>query len=232
MKRNHWLFRSAAILVIAIGLFVVFSGAAARAGGVVGDGTPSSCTETALTSALSGGGTVTFHCGGPATILVLNPKDITQSTVLDGGNVITLTGGLATRLLRVDPAASLALSNITLDSAFSNNGSGGAIWSGGSLTMTHVTVQNSKTALQSCGGALLVAGNTTIVDSTFTANVAGLGGGAICVRSQPDTQVEVSDSRFMNNQAVDTTTGYGGAIYVEYGSAIVHDSVFLFNSAH
>jgi hypothetical protein len=35
----------------------------ARAAGVVGDGTPGSCTTAALTAALSGGGLVTFDCG-------------------------------------------------------------------------------------------------------------------------------------------------------------------------
>jgi len=218
------------VLVMAVALFIAFATSTARAGGVVGDGTPGSCTETAFTNALSGGGTVTFNCGGPHTLLLLSVKNITQDTVIDGGGLITLTGGLATRLLQVDAAASLALSNITLDSAFSNNGSGGAIWSAGVLTLTHVTIQNSKTSL--CGGAMLVAGNTSIVDSTFTANAVSLGGGAICVRSQPGTQVSVTGSMFMNNQAVDTTTGYGGAIYVEYGNARVRDSAFLFNSAH
>jgi len=40
------------------------------AAGVVGDGTPESCTEAALDTTLAGGGTVTFNCGGTATITV------------------------------------------------------------------------------------------------------------------------------------------------------------------
>jgi hypothetical protein len=53
-----------------------------HAGGVVGDGTPASCTEAALTTALTGGGTVTFNCGGPTTILVLSEKNITRTPSL------------------------------------------------------------------------------------------------------------------------------------------------------
>ena len=188
--------------------------------------------KAALTAALTGGGTVTFNCGGPKTILVLTVKNITQNTVIDGGNVITITGGLATPLFHVDVAASLAMSNITLDGAYNTNSSGGAIWSAGPLTLNHVTIQHSQTSLQYCGGALIAAGETHIVNSTFNSNVAGLGGGAICVRSQPGTQVQVTDSSFFSNQAVDTTNGLGGALYVEYGTAVVRDSIFLFNSAH
>jgi len=204
----------------------------ASAAGVVGDGTPNSCTEAALTTALAGGGTVTFNCGGPKTILVLSEKTITQNTVIEGSGVITITGGLTTRLFNVQASASLVMSNITLDSAFSSNGSGGAIWSAGPLTLTNVTIQYSKTSQQYCGGAILVANNTSIVNSTFNSNVAGLGGGAICVRSQPGTSVQITNSFFLRNQAVDTTNGFGGALYVEYGNATVLDSAFLINSAH
>jgi hypothetical protein len=43
----------------------------ARAAGVVGNGTPASCSASAFSAALLGGGTVTFNCGGPATRLFL-----------------------------------------------------------------------------------------------------------------------------------------------------------------
>jgi predicted outer membrane repeat protein len=223
---------SRAALIVALLVATLSIAPPAHAGGVVGNGTPGSCTEAALNAALVGGGTVTFNCGGPATILVLSEKNITQNTVIDGGSMITLTGGLATRLLRVDATASLALSNITLDSAYNSNGSGGAIWSAGPLTLTNTTIQKSQTSLQYCGGALLAAGHVQITNSTFKTNVAGLGGGAICVRSQPGTSVQIAGSSFISNQAVDTTNGFGGAIYIEYGSAAMLGSRFVSNSAH
>jgi predicted outer membrane repeat protein len=223
------------VLVVGIAFAVSIGLAkAAPAGGVVGDGTPGSCTETALDSALAGGGTVTFNCGGPKTIPVLTVKNITQNTVIDGGGIITITGGLATALFHVVPTTTLTMSNITLDSAYNTNSSGGAIWSGGALTLTNVTIQNSLTNLsaQYCGGALIAAGETLIVDSKFNNNTAVLGGGAICVRSQPGTKVRIVDSSFFGNQAIDPTNGFGGALYVEYGTAVVRDSLFLLNSAH
>jgi predicted outer membrane repeat protein len=217
-------------LVAAVG--VMLAAQAAPVGGVVGTGTSGSCTEAALRAKMAGGGTVSFNCGSSATILVLQSLVITQATTLNGDNKITLTGGLATNLLYQNPGVPLAVSNITLDSAFNGNSSGGAIWSGGPLTLTHVTVQHSQTSNQYCGGALIVSANTMISDSTFASNTAGLGGGAICVRSQPGTRVQITRSFFSGNQAVDATNGLGGALYVEYGTANVLDSVFLFNSAH
>jgi predicted outer membrane repeat protein len=228
------MFRFARVLVVMLLVLALGVGPAqaAPASGVVGDGTPDSCTEAALDAALSGGGVVTFNCGGPKTILVLSQKNITQETTIDGDDAITLTGGLATGLFRVDAAGSLTLKDIILDSAYNVNTSGGAIWSAGPLTLTHVTIQNSQTGSQFCGGALLAAGDAVITNSTFNKNNASLGGGAICVRSQPGTKVQITDSSFFNNQAVDAALGYGGALYVEYGTAIVRDSVFLSNSAH
>ncbi len=54
-----------------------------KADGVVGNGTAASCTETALDKALTGGGTVTFNCGGSATIMVSGTKTITRDTAVN-----------------------------------------------------------------------------------------------------------------------------------------------------
>src|SRR5689334_1234552 len=94
LKRS--LFRIVAMLLVARSPLLVDANIA-RAAAVVGDGTPSSCTEAALTAALAGGGTVTFQCGGPKTILILSEKQIAQDTIVDGSDAITLTGELATR---------------------------------------------------------------------------------------------------------------------------------------
>ncbi len=218
------------VFVIMIGLAIPIGLLwAAPDGGVVGNGTPGSCTESALTTALAGGGTVTFNCGGPATIPILSVKTIAQDTSINGGDSITLTGNLSTPILHVNVTASLSLSNITLMNAYNTNSSGGAIWSAGPLTLTHVTIKNSQTIPQYCGGALIVAGETQINHSTFENNVAGLGGGAICVRSQPGTKVQIANSSFFGNQAVNPESGLGGALYVEYGTAVVYNSVFIHN---
>jgi predicted outer membrane repeat protein len=208
---------------------------AAVAAGVVGDGTPGSCSEATLTAALASGGTITFNCGGPKTILILSEKSITHNTSIDGGGIITITGGLTTRLFTTVPGAGTALDirNIALDSAFSNNASGAAIRAFGPLTMTNVVIQNSTAAPGYCGGAVLIAGDALITNSTFNKNTAALGGGAICTRSLPTNTVQIRDSLFTSNRATDTTTGLGGALYADGSSKVsVIDSVFLINAAH
>ena len=62
-----------------------------QAAGVVGTGTPATCTESAFNTALTGGGTVTFKCGGLATIAVTNLKQISVDTTIDGSGIITLS---------------------------------------------------------------------------------------------------------------------------------------------
>lgn len=56
-------------------------------------GTPASCTESLLASCLLTGGTVIFNCGGAATITVTTTETISADTTVDGGGVITISGG-------------------------------------------------------------------------------------------------------------------------------------------
>ncbi len=53
----------------------------ALAAGVIGDGSPTSCTETALTTALAGGGAVTFNCGNDATITLTTDQPNKVGTI-------------------------------------------------------------------------------------------------------------------------------------------------------
>src|SRR5438552_3635820 len=88
------LFRSTRFALPLVALFVVlalFGARPALAAGVVGSGTPGSCTEAAFNTALSGGGAVTFNCGAsPVSITLTAIHNITASTSIDGGNKITL----------------------------------------------------------------------------------------------------------------------------------------------
>src|SRR5207244_2098621 len=70
--RNRCL-RFVAARVLVVGMIVTMLLAAtetpASAAGVVGDGTPDSCTDAAFDAALAGGGAITFNCGpNPLTI--------------------------------------------------------------------------------------------------------------------------------------------------------------------
>ena len=64
-RDRHWAVHSPCCWALAL-----MRATSVLAAGVVGDGTPESCTEAALDTTLAGGGTVTFNCGGTATITV------------------------------------------------------------------------------------------------------------------------------------------------------------------
>src|SRR5512147_226314 len=93
------------------------------AGGVVGTGTPASCTEAALNAALAGGGTVTFDCGSGAVVIpVTSTKVLSRSTTIDGtGQNVTLDGGGTTKMFlttyQLESGLDLVFRRLTLRNA-------------------------------------------------------------------------------------------------------------------
>src|SRR4030095_4473751 len=86
---------------------------------IVGDGTPASCTETALQNALaaaqSGGGTVKFECGGaPVTIVLTTTLTVPNNTTINGGEKITLSGPVIGYLIVVEQQTVAALKSLTI----------------------------------------------------------------------------------------------------------------------
>jgi hypothetical protein len=60
------------------------------------------CTEAAFDAALatvegSRGGTITFACGGSSAIIFSGPKYILSTVTIDGGGLVTLSGGCGFR---------------------------------------------------------------------------------------------------------------------------------------
>ena len=205
----------------------------------MGSGTPGSCTEAALEAALSGGGSVSFSCGGNHTIILTSEKTISDDTTIDGGGQILLSGGNSTRLFNLQNGASLTLQDITLADGFSN-GDGGAIYVErlSTLTLTSSTINNSTAAN---GGAIALngwgssdAGGTLIVtNSSFSGNSSmaaaipggGNGGGALYITG--GSTATVSGSSFSNNQSVN-----GGGIHILGANLTVTDSTFSGNDAN
>jgi hypothetical protein len=193
------------------------------AAGVVGTGTPASCTEAALTAALAGGGTVTFNCGAaPHTILSSSAKAITVSTTIDGGGTITLDGQDGDRLFVVSNGAVLTLRNIVLAHGFSS-GDGGAIHNGsagadtpGAVVLENSTIRDSIANLS--GGAIVSTGPLTITNSLLEGNEA-LNGGALYPRFA-GARTTITNSTLRYNRATDTTDGYGGAMLVWDGAPV------------
>jgi predicted outer membrane repeat protein len=158
---------------------------------------------------------------------------VTQDTVIQGGGVITITGGLTTRLFHVMAPAALALYDITLDAAYGVGGDGGAILASGPVYLTNVIIQYSQTSSGYCGGAIWSNGAVYISRSTFRNNTGGSGGGAICTGTFNAPTVQIANSTFYHNVAVDPVNGYGGAIMVNTNAHLsIVDSSFTSNAAH
>ena len=130
--------RTPLVLVLALLVFGVLGATSSAFACVVGTGTSASCTEAALDACLPGGasfgGTVTFNCGGAATITVTSTKGFNgANTTIDGGGVITISGGNMSGVFAVNRGRALALDNVTIaggtPSAIENNG--------GTLTVTN-----------------------------------------------------------------------------------------------
>ncbi len=154
----------------------------AWAAGVVGDGTPASCTGNALAAAIAKAGVITFNCGAlPHTILadtmtIVSGIDVT----LDGAGLITLDGAAARRIFTIQENASLTLNKITLINGHTE-GDGGAIVTRGRLSINDSLLQNNHaSSLSGSGGALVVlGGSVTVRNSTFDSNQGDAGGGAL-----------------------------------------------------
>ncbi|MFO7681953.1 MAG: right-handed parallel beta-helix repeat-containing protein [Chloroflexota bacterium] len=255
MSKNS--IRKIAWPVCGVGLFlwlVVWQRPLHAADAVVGTGTAASCTEAAFNTALStvqssGGGTITFDCGGEATIIFSSEKLITApEVVLEGAEQITLSGGDVTRLFRVLSNGRLTLRNITLSNGYAGTNYGGAIyvspngtlfaenstikdsatngWAGGAVidfngvvTLVDSLIENNHSSY----GALNSTGSLTLIRTTIRNNTASSGGGAFSVGGE----VILEDSTISGNRAP-----IGGAMYITAAAQVtVTGSTFAENEA-
>jgi predicted outer membrane repeat protein len=146
---------------------------AARAGGVVGDGWPASCTEAALDAALAGGGYISFDCGPhPYTIQINSEKTIAADTSLDGGGLIRLDAIGTIRIFSVGEGALLELVNIRLDHGWLPLGA--QIYNAGELEIRNSSLTNGHS---NSGGAVYNTGALTIQDSVLEGHYGVWGAG-------------------------------------------------------
>jgi parallel beta-helix repeat protein len=202
----------------------------------VGDGSPGSCTAAALQVAASDGGTIVFACGpAPVTIAVASPIVVTKDAVIDGGGLVTLSGGGASRILKLDSSYDRTTPRLVVQRLSFTNGAsprtgddtadgGAAIYrDGGSLTVIECTFDGNHAPASGqdlAGGAIYAfgGGETVIVRSTFTGNSASNGGAVGSLNGH----LTVVDSAFTQNSAAGTggnpgNGGCGGAIYQDGG---------------
>lgn len=217
-------------------------------GGVVGDGTAVSCTETALNTALSGGGSITFNCGAmPHTIPITSEKLITANTTVDGSNLITLDGGGNNRIFHLQIGITFTLRQININNGFTLQ-EGGGIYADEAVTLTvensHFTGNVSTQLVDNYagGGAISIKrrSNVTVSGSSFANNMAG-NGGAIAIGGWNTTDdggtIDITSSSFANNIATEDGSipgggDGGGAVYLRGGVyATINGSTFSGNQA-
>jgi hypothetical protein len=136
-RRDRALLRMACAVLPALAL-----ASGAGAAGVVGNGTPESCTGSAFANALVGGGLVTFDCGAAPKTIVVDTALITNgtTTTVDGGGLVRLDGDSQRQLFFVLAGGDLTVRNISL-----TNGNTGA---GRYLVRRSARVRSGKGALR------------------------------------------------------------------------------------
>ncbi len=198
----------------------------------VGDGTAASCTSAAVVEAVAAGGVITFSCGpAPVTIRMQRTAQVDNRSarvVLDGGGLVTLSGGGERRILYQNTCDAeigfttphcqdqeephLVLQDIALADGDASGSGGGGTEGGGAVFVR--------------GGQLTVAG------VRFTGNRCDpvgqdLGGGALRVLDQyRDRPVLVTGSTFEGGSCAN-----GGALSSIGVSWTIRDSVFRDNEA-
>jgi predicted outer membrane repeat protein len=194
-----------------LGLVALGGSHRARAAGVV-----STCDEGHLNTALSGGGLVTFTCG-PATITVTATRTIQADTTVDGGGVITISGGNTVGVFSVNSGVKFTVQNLTIADGSVNN-KGGGIYNDGTLTVTNSTFSGNGAIY---GGGIYNDDTLAVTNSTFSGNSADYGGGIY-----NDYMATVTNSTFSDNSA----NSDGGAIYNDDTLAVTN-CTFTGNSA-
>jgi len=218
-----------------------------QAGGVVGNGTPASCTQEALQSRLNNGGLVTFNCGSsPHTINITSPRIISATTTIDGGGKITLNGSNKTIILKINSDVPLlTVQNLRFINAKNTDPNqqinGGAIsaYYESDLTVLNCTFENNVTDsayvnqdknLDFGGGAIYLHTGMLIVRNSIFKNNRAIDGSGGAIHTL-HSNVDITDSTFENNQS----TTYGGAFYNDgvrnaTGSVIFRRNTFIGNS--
>lgn len=196
---------------------------------VVGTGAAASCTEAALSAALTTGGIVTFDCGSaPATITVTKTIELPTSTdtVVDGGGKVTIDGGGSVRILDWNSPNyranmhSLTLQNITLSHGHAT----------GTMPIAPAPLPCSSGYYDGAGGALQMRdGVLHVVNATFSNDEAeklgpDVGGGAIYLNGS--LGAVVVGSSFVNDSG--SNSGAIGSLNSELD---VYNSTFQGNAA-
>ncbi len=197
-----------------------------------GDGTPASCTQTALQTLITAGGKINCNCGTASFTLTLTSSlDVParKEVIIDGKNILTISGNNSVRIFDKQAPANqgegtlFAVQNMKLINGKASNELGGAAILGrffGSLKVINVTFNNNESQLSNADacGAVHTGGYKEVLfaNCVFSNNKAA-NGGAVGTIGSSQTFI---NCKFENNEATGTggtfdKGGSGGAIYVD-----------------
>jgi hypothetical protein len=204
---------------------------------VIGTGTPASCTGDAFVAAVAAGGVITFNCGpDPVTITLTQTakvfNDKGPKIVIDGGGLVTLSGGNKVRILYQN----------TCDQA--------QVWTtshcdnqdGPQLTVQNLTFINGNAkgapASSNGGGAIFASGGRLkLINCRFFNNVCDdtgpdVGGAAVRAFEQYNgLPLYVVNSTFGGKDGMGNTCSNGGGLSSIGVSYTVINSLFSYNAA-
>ncbi len=192
----------AALSALLVGANLVHAG--------VDSGVVTTCDDAHLTTAVSGGGLVTFNCGS-ATLTITSDHILAADTTIDGsnnGHPLTITASGVSFPFYVNPGKMLTLTNVVIANVSGTNS--GAVNAQGSLV-----ISNSK-FISNNGGVINANGGLTVTNSLFQTNA-----GAYAIAITTNGFGNVSHSQFISNT--------NGAIYTK-SSLTVNDSQFYSNT--
>lgn len=228
--------------VILLGVLVLpIPGNAASAPGVVGEGTPASCTESALRTAIANvaaNATVTFNCGPDPVTIPTRRLDFFADRKIDGGGTVTLSGCVPTtsfglsctsneRIIAIAAGATVNLRGLTLANGFDRGESHGGcvnVAVNAGLILTDVTLRDCQVDSRRFGGAIWSSGILGLNNTTIVSSRAHEGGG-IYIAGGGFTMV---GGAFRGNTAEE---GGGGALFTRNASVTLVDVVFEDNRA-
>lgn len=203
---------------------------------IIGTGTPESCTAEAFIEAVAKGGIIVFNGGPkPFTITLDEPAKIFNNAkpdvVIDGGGLVTLSGGGKTRILYMNTCDPKQV--WTTDHAQNQDHP--------RLTVQNITFANGNSTGDTehdGGGAIYVRGGRfKVINCRFINNVCAgkgpdVGGGAIRVFDQyEDLPVYVVNSTFGGAEGLGNVGSNGGAISSIGVSWTIINSLFSYNKA-
>lgn len=204
--------------------FTLLSSTPLHAAGVVGNGTPASCTSNALMAVLEGGGLVTFNCGNNPHTILSATHVITEDTTILGGGSITIDGENLRQLFIVDNNATLNLQAIDLNNGEAPLGGCINIHAGATLNTQQVTFRGCRDVSTDGGGAVYNQGSFHAFETNFLNNRADQEGGAI----YNGGVFTASYTIFEGNTAVDDS---GAIDNFGNGIILIQDSAFYSNTA-